>query len=99
VRRDSIFYPLFKRSPSLLFELLEEVPDTATRYRFESVAVKEPSFIIDGVFLPPESEVPGVVFFLQKFKFKRMSDCMSGYSGNHCCISIVTVTTIRIGRL
>jgi predicted transposase/invertase (TIGR01784 family) len=65
MRRDSIFYSLFKQSPALLFELLEEVPDTATRYRFESVAVKEPSFIIDGVFLPPESVLPGVVFFAE----------------------------------
>jgi predicted transposase YdaD len=62
MRRDSIFYSLFNESPSLLFELLAEVPDSATRYRFASVAVKEPTFIIDGVFLPPESEPPGVVW-------------------------------------
>ncbi len=65
MRRDSIFYSLFKQSPSLLFELLDEVPDTATRYRFESVAVKEPTFTIDGVFLPPETEPPGTVFFAE----------------------------------
>ncbi len=65
MRRDSIFYSLFKQSPSLLFELLSEVPDSAARYRFELVAVKEPTFIIDGVFLPPESESPGVVFFAE----------------------------------
>jgi predicted transposase/invertase (TIGR01784 family) len=65
MRRDSIFYSLFKQSPSLLFELLEEVPDTATRYRFESVAVKEPTFMIDGVFLPPETDPPGTVFFAE----------------------------------
>jgi predicted transposase/invertase (TIGR01784 family) len=65
MRRDSIFYSLFKQSPSLLFELLDEVPDTASRYRFESVAVKEPTFTIDGVFLPPESEPPGTVFFAE----------------------------------
>jgi predicted transposase/invertase (TIGR01784 family) len=33
--------------------------------RFESVAVKEPKFEIDGVFLPPESEPPGTVFFAE----------------------------------
>jgi predicted transposase/invertase (TIGR01784 family) len=65
MRRDSIFYSLFKQSPSLLFQLLEEVPDTAMRYRFESVAVKEPTFMIDGVFLPPETEPPGTVFFAE----------------------------------
>jgi predicted transposase YdaD len=65
MRRDSIFYALFKQSPSLLFELLDEVPATASRYRFESVAVKEPTFTIDGVFLPPETEPPGTVFFAE----------------------------------
>lgn len=82
MRRDSIFYSLFKRSPSLLFELLEEVPDTATRYRFESVAVKEPSFVIDGVFLPPESEMPGVVFFaeVQMQKDDRLYERLFGES-------------------
>jgi predicted transposase/invertase (TIGR01784 family) len=65
MRRDSIFYSLFKQSPSLLFELIDQVPDTATRYRFESVAVKEPTFTIDGVFLPPETQPPGTVFFAE----------------------------------
>jgi predicted transposase/invertase (TIGR01784 family) len=65
MRRDSFFYSLFKQSPSLVFELLEEVPDSSERYRFESVAVKEPKFEIDGVFLPPESDTPGTVFFAE----------------------------------
>jgi predicted transposase/invertase (TIGR01784 family) len=65
MRRDSIFYALFQRSPSLLFELLNVAPDSADRYRFESVAVKEPKFEIDGVFLPPQSDTPGVVYFCE----------------------------------
>jgi predicted transposase YdaD len=65
MRRDSIFYALFQRSPSLLFELLENSPNSATQYRFESVAVKEPKFEIDGVFLPPESQPPGTIFFAE----------------------------------
>ncbi|MBD2330093.1 DUF2887 domain-containing protein, partial [Alkalinema sp. FACHB-956] len=47
MRRDSIFYALFKQSPTLLFELLDQVPASADQYRFESVAVKEPKFEID----------------------------------------------------
>jgi predicted transposase/invertase (TIGR01784 family) len=82
MRRDSIFYSLFKRSPSLLFELLAEVPDSAAGYRFESVAVKEPTFTIDGVFLPPESAVPGVVFFaeVQMQKDERLYERLFGES-------------------
>ena len=65
MRRDTIFYQLFKRSPTLLFELLEASPDRASEYRFDSVAVKEPKFEIDGVFLPPEGGDPGVVYFCE----------------------------------
>jgi predicted transposase/invertase (TIGR01784 family) len=65
MRRDSIFYRLFAQYPILLFELLPNFPANADAYRFDSVAVKEPRFEIDGVFLPPESENPGVVYFCE----------------------------------
>lgn len=61
MRRDSIFY----QYPNLLFELLTNPPENADAYRFDSVAVKEPKFEIDGVFLPPESRNPGVVYFCE----------------------------------
>ncbi|MBD1821560.1 Rpn family recombination-promoting nuclease/putative transposase [Cyanobacteria bacterium FACHB-DQ100] len=69
MRRDSIFYKLFQQAPTLLFELLEEFPSNAGQYRFDSVAVKEPRFEIDGVFLPPDAE-PGVVYFCE-VQFQR----------------------------
>jgi predicted transposase/invertase (TIGR01784 family) len=65
MRRDSIFYKLFQQSPTLLFELLTNPPINAGDYRFDSVAVKEPKFEIDGVFLPPENESAGVVYFCE----------------------------------
>jgi len=65
MRRDSIFYQLFQQSPSLLFELLATAPPNAANYRFDSVAVKEPKFEIDGVFLPPETDSTGVVYFCE----------------------------------
>jgi predicted transposase/invertase (TIGR01784 family) len=85
MRRDSIFYALFQRSPSLLFELLDTVPDSASQYRFESVAVKEPTFIIDGVFLPPDTEPGGIVFFaeVQMQKDERLYERMFGESLLH----------------
>lgn len=64
MRRDSIFYYLFRQAPALLSELVPEPPANADAYRFDSVAVKEPRFEIDGVFLPPEGE-PGAVFFVE----------------------------------
>ncbi len=65
MQRDSIFYKLFQQSPSLVFELLPQPPANAQSYRFDSVAVKEPRFEIDGVFLPPDGAEVGVVYFCE----------------------------------
>ncbi|MBD2501374.1 Rpn family recombination-promoting nuclease/putative transposase [Anabaena azotica] len=65
MRRDSIFYKLFQQCPNLLFQLIATPPINADAYRFDSVAVKEPKFEIDGVFLPPENEGAGVVYFCE----------------------------------
>ncbi len=65
MKRDSIFYKLFQQAPAAIFELLKNPPENAEKYRFDSVAVKEPRFEIDGVFLPPENEEPGVVYFCE----------------------------------
>ncbi|GAA6617416.1 hypothetical protein NUACC26_032260 [Scytonema sp. NUACC26] len=37
MKRDSIYYQIFMRSPGLLFELVNEAPEEAQNYRFESV--------------------------------------------------------------
>jgi predicted transposase/invertase (TIGR01784 family) len=65
MRRDSIFYKLFQQYPNLLFELLTNPPENESEYKFDSVAVKEPKFEIDGVFLPPENQSPGAVYFCE----------------------------------
>lgn len=65
MRRDPLCYKLFQQSPSLLFELIRDRPANAADYRFDSVAVKEPKFEIDSVFLPPESDEPGIVYFCE----------------------------------
>ena len=65
MRRDSIFYKLFQQYPPLLFELLTNPPENASEYTFDSKAVKETKFEIDGVFVPPENDSPGVVYFVE----------------------------------
>lgn len=65
MRRDSIYYQIFKRFPGLLFELLDYHPQQAQNYQFESVEVKETAFRIDGVFLPPEGATPRIIFFAE----------------------------------
>ncbi len=53
MRRDTIFYQLFVQSPALLFDLIPNPPINTAGYTFDSIEVKETSFRIDGVFLPP----------------------------------------------
>ncbi|MEC4887611.1 MAG: DUF2887 domain-containing protein, partial [Scytonema sp. PMC 1070.18] len=65
MKRDSIYYQIFKRFPELLFELVDYYPSSAQNYRFESVEVKETAFRIDGVFLPPEDAQPKIIFFVE----------------------------------
>jgi predicted transposase/invertase (TIGR01784 family) len=65
LKTDTIYYQLFKRFPSLIFTLVEHQPERAREYRFESIEVKETSFRIDGVFLPPEGASPRIVYFAE----------------------------------
>lgn len=73
MRRDSIFYKLFKQFPGLLFELVDSPPRDAADYQFESVEVKESAFRIDGVFLPPADASSKVVFFAE-VQFQKDED-------------------------
>jgi predicted transposase/invertase (TIGR01784 family) len=73
MRRDAIFYQIFQRFPGLLFELVNDPPPEAERYRFESVEVKEPNFRIDGVFLPPDDGDTKTVFFAE-IQFQKDDD-------------------------
>ncbi|QFS45365.1 Rpn family recombination-promoting nuclease/putative transposase [Nostoc sphaeroides] len=65
MKRDSIYYQIFKRFPGLLFELVDNPPLQGQNYRFESLEVKETAFRIDGVFLPPEDATSRVIFFAE----------------------------------
>jgi predicted transposase/invertase (TIGR01784 family) len=84
MRRDSIFYQLFRQSPTLLFELLPQPPANAQSYIFESIEVKETAFRIDGVFLPPHPA--GIVYFcevqfqLDESLYERMLSEISIYT-------------------
>lgn len=65
MKRDTIYYQIFKRFPELLFELVDNPPVSLQGYRFDSVEVKETSFRIDGVFLPPEEAKPKTIVFAE----------------------------------
>ncbi len=63
MRRDTIFYQLFRQLPSLLFELISQPPLDAGEYTFDSIEVKETAFRMDGVFVPPSPS--GIVYFCE----------------------------------
>ncbi|MEN9221863.1 MAG: Rpn family recombination-promoting nuclease/putative transposase [Thermostichus sp. BF3_bins_97] len=65
---DSLFYRFFQLYPGLLFELLGLPIQSAERYRFSSVEVKQLAFRIDGLFLPRQEGDP--LFFVE-VQFQR----------------------------
>jgi predicted transposase/invertase (TIGR01784 family) len=87
MRRDTIFYQLFRQSPTLLFDLISQPPVNADRYIFESIEVKETSFRMDGVFIPPDRS--GIIYFaevqfqLDELLYERMLSEISIYAYRH----------------
>jgi predicted transposase/invertase (TIGR01784 family) len=87
MRRDTIFYQLFRQSPTLLFDLISQPPEDAEQYSFDSVEVKETSFRMDGVFVPPNPS--GTVYFCEvqfqpdELLYERMLSEISIYIYRH----------------
>ena len=53
MRTDSLFYQLFQNCPIVLFELLGNTDPRTSTYSFSSQEVKQSSFRIDGILVPP----------------------------------------------
>ncbi len=87
MRRDTIFYQLFRQSPTLLFDLIPDPPIDIQGYTFDSVEVKETAFRIDGVFKPPTPA--GIVYFCEvqfqtdKLLYERIMSESSIYNYRH----------------
>ncbi|WP_287130087.1 Rpn family recombination-promoting nuclease/putative transposase [Candidatus Cyanaurora vandensis] len=63
MKTDSLFYTFFQTLPSAFFDTLGLPPQTADRYSFDSIEVKQLSFRIDGVFLPQTPDLP--IYFVE----------------------------------
>ena len=87
MRRDTIFYQLFRQSPALLFDLISYPPQNAKEYIFDSIEVKETAFRIDGVFIPPNAAE--IVYFCEvqfqpdELLYERMLSEISIYTYRH----------------
>jgi predicted transposase/invertase (TIGR01784 family) len=65
LQTDSLFFHIFKTSPSILFELLGQSASLAENYSFDSVEIKQVGFRIDGVLLPKPDAIDQTVIFLE----------------------------------
>lgn len=65
MRTDSLFYLIFQTQPSILFELLGDADPRASTYSFASQEVKQTSFRIDGIFVPPIHAADLPIFFVE----------------------------------
>jgi predicted transposase/invertase (TIGR01784 family) len=65
MRRDTLYYQIFKEFPELLFLLTGDSPQNAAEYKFNSVEVKERTFRIDGVFEPLVLDGTGTMYLAE----------------------------------
>lgn len=65
MRTDSLFYQLFQLYPTIVFELLGNTSPRASTYSFSSQEVKQTSFRIDGILLPPPYATDLPIYFVE----------------------------------
>jgi predicted transposase/invertase (TIGR01784 family) len=96
MKRDTIFFQLFTRSPEILFALMPVPPANTEGYTFESIAVKETTFTIDGVFIPPNPSGDIVFAEVQFQRDKKLDERILSESGIYIYRNIETFHDWRI---
>lgn len=73
MKTDSLFYEIFQTDPSLVFDLIGRPPERNVTYRFASQEVKQTSFRIDGILVPPTeaTDLPIVFVEVQGYRDSR----------------------------
>lgn len=65
MRTDSLFYEIFQAWPDIVFELLDMASPRRATYSFTSQEIKQTSFRIDGILLPPIYAIDLPVVFVE----------------------------------
>ena len=73
MKTDSLFYEIFQTYPTLFFELIGSSPPSVGSYQFLSQEVKQTSFRIDGVLVPPDAD-PDLLLYFVEFQGYRDQD-------------------------
>lgn len=71
MKTDSIFYKIFQLAPSAFFELIGNSDPRTSSYGFGSQEVKQTSFTIDGIFMPPLRMRQAPIYFVEAQAYKE----------------------------
>lgn len=65
MKTDSLFYEIFQTDPSIVFDLIGRPPERNVTYHFASQEVKQTSFRIDGILVPPTEAIDLPIVFVE----------------------------------
>jgi predicted transposase/invertase (TIGR01784 family) len=65
LKTDSLFYEIFQTDPNIVFDLIGRPPARNVIYRFASQEVKQTSFRIDGILVPPTDAIDLPIVFVE----------------------------------
>jgi predicted transposase/invertase (TIGR01784 family) len=71
LKTDSIFYRIFQLAPSAFFELIGDGDPRTSTYGFSSQEVKQASFTIDGIFMPPLRMRQAPIYFVEAQAYRE----------------------------
>jgi len=73
LKTDSLFYEIFQTDPNIVFDLIGRPPTRDVTYRFASEEVKQTSFRIDGILVPPTDadDLPIVFVEVQGYRDQK----------------------------
>jgi predicted transposase YdaD len=70
LKTDSLFYKIFQTSPDIFFELIGNPFPRASTYGFASQEVKQTSFRLDGILLPPPYAANLPIYFVEVMGYR-----------------------------
>ncbi|MGK7928662.1 MAG: Rpn family recombination-promoting nuclease/putative transposase [Spirulina sp.] len=70
MKTDILFYELIKQLPNFFFEIIGQTNVNANIYRFSAPEVKQQSFRLDGLLVPPKEIIDKPLYFIEFQTYK-----------------------------